>query len=109
MTCRDRFFGVESPRMGKDTDDELLARATQGVSRAAAELGRAAEDLARPWPRVAPDVLAEGGAAVGRAAAALRTLGDRLGAPAGPDHSAAESPAESLPDSRSESSPGSGS
>ncbi len=44
-----------------------------------AELGRAGADLSGPWPRVPPDVLADGKTAVDQMAAALRRLVDRLG------------------------------
>ena len=67
------------PKMGKD-DDELLVRARNGADRALEALGRDGHDLSRPWPRVAPDVLAEGRAAAARVAEALRKLTGRLDA-----------------------------
>ena len=71
--------------MGND-NDELLAKAGRGAGRALEALERDAQDLSRPWPRIAPETLAEGLAAAERAAAALRTLNQRLDAdPSRPD------------------------
>ena len=71
--------------MGNE-DEELLAKARRGAGRALEALDRDAQDLNRPWPRVAPETLAEGVSVVERAAAALRTLNERLDAsPSGPD------------------------
>jgi hypothetical protein len=69
--------------MGND-DDELLAKARRGAGRAMEALDRDAQDLSKPWPRVAPATLAEGRAAVERAAAALRKLNERLDVPNSP-------------------------
>ena len=57
---------------------ELLEQARRGAERALGELDRAARDLALPWPRVEPEVIREGQAAVERASAALRSVLDRL-------------------------------
>jgi len=64
--------------MGIDENDELLKRARLGAGRALEALGRDAQDLSRPWPRVAPETIAEGREAAERAAAALRKLNERL-------------------------------
>ena len=58
--------------MAEAGPEELLQRARQGAERSAAELERAAENLAQSWPRLAPEVVTEGRDAVKRAAAALR-------------------------------------
>jgi hypothetical protein len=63
--------------MGND-DDELLAKARLGAGRAMEALDRDTHDLSQPWPRVVPEALAQGRAAVDRAAAALRKLNERL-------------------------------
>jgi hypothetical protein len=71
--------------MGNDID-ELLAKARLVAGRALEALHRDAQDLSRPWPRVAPETIADGRAAVERAAAALLKLNERLDAgPSRPD------------------------
>ena len=67
-------------------EGELLSKARLGAGRALEALERDSQDLSRSWPRVAPETLAEGLAAVGRVAAALRKLNERLDAgPSRPD------------------------
>jgi cell division protein FtsQ len=80
--------GKPRPIAGMMEVAELLAKARLGAGRALEALHRDAQDLSRPWPRVAPEVLAEGLAAVERAAAALRKLDGRLDA----GHSLPDSP-----------------
>jgi hypothetical protein len=74
---------ADEPELPDEASDaaEFVARARQAGGRVQAELDRWAADLAQPWPRVAPDVLAEGSAAVDRAAAALRNLIQHLDDP----------------------------
>jgi hypothetical protein len=57
---------------------ELLEQARRGAQRALGELDCAARDLAQPWPRVEPEVIRKGQAAVERASAALRVVLDQL-------------------------------
>ena len=59
----------------------LSDRARLGAGRVMDELERAERDLSRAWPRVAPEVIEEGRAAVARTQAALRDVMDRLGEP----------------------------
>ena len=83
MACRARFVGVESTRVENEAD--LLARARRGAGRVLDELERGGKDLASPWPRVAPGVIAEGKSAVENMAAALRKVAALLDEPSEPD------------------------